>query len=79
MNLSISRGGQISLPAPIRRRWATATIVLEDLGDRVVIRPLPSDPIAAAKGALPAKTHTAERDRRRVRREERSAERAERR
>jgi hypothetical protein len=27
-------------------------VVVEDLGDRVVVRPLPDDPIAAARGAL---------------------------
>ena len=70
MNVSISKGGQISLPAPIRKRWKTMTVVLEDLGDRVVLRPIPADPIAAAKGALPSRRRTAEKDRRRARREE---------
>ena len=50
--MKISRGGQISIPAPIRRRWGTSTISLEDLGDRVVLEPAPEDPIAAAEGAL---------------------------
>jgi len=27
-------------------------LALEDLGDRVVLRPAPDDPIAAARGAL---------------------------
>jgi hypothetical protein len=49
---TISRGGQVSIPATIRRRWATSTVVLEDLGDRVVIQPAADDPIAAAEGAL---------------------------
>jgi bifunctional DNA-binding transcriptional regulator/antitoxin component of YhaV-PrlF toxin-antitoxin module len=48
----ISRGGQISIPSGIRRRWGTSTLALEDLGDRVVLRPAPDDPIAAARGAL---------------------------
>ncbi|HTA34592.1 MAG TPA: AbrB/MazE/SpoVT family DNA-binding domain-containing protein [Solirubrobacteraceae bacterium] len=48
----ITRGGQISIPSTIRRRWATSTVALEDLGDRVVLRPAPDDPIAAARGAL---------------------------
>jgi bifunctional DNA-binding transcriptional regulator/antitoxin component of YhaV-PrlF toxin-antitoxin module len=48
----ISRGGQISIPSSIRHRWGTSTLALEDLGDRVVLRPAPDDPIAAARGAL---------------------------
>jgi bifunctional DNA-binding transcriptional regulator/antitoxin component of YhaV-PrlF toxin-antitoxin module len=48
----ITRGGQISIPSSIRRRWATSTLTLEDLGDRVVLTPAPDDPIGAARGAL---------------------------
>lgn len=49
----VSRGGQVSIPAPIRHRWDTDTLVLEDRGDEVVLRPLPRDPVAAAIGSLP--------------------------
>ncbi|MGH2727617.1 MAG: AbrB/MazE/SpoVT family DNA-binding domain-containing protein [Actinomycetota bacterium] len=73
MRLRISKGGQVSLPAPIRRRWATDALVIEDLGDRVVLRPIPADPIAAARGSLRSKS-SAGRDRERFRREERAAE-----
>ena len=48
----ITRGGQISIPASIRRRWGTSTVALDDQGDRLVIEPAPDDPIAAAEGAL---------------------------
>lgn len=48
----ITAAGQISIPAVIRRRWGTTSVVLEDLGDRLIVRPLPDDPIAAARGAL---------------------------
>jgi bifunctional DNA-binding transcriptional regulator/antitoxin component of YhaV-PrlF toxin-antitoxin module len=48
----ITVGGQVSLPAPVRRRWRTKTVRVEDHGDHVVVRPLPDDPIAAARGAL---------------------------
>jgi bifunctional DNA-binding transcriptional regulator/antitoxin component of YhaV-PrlF toxin-antitoxin module len=50
--IKISRGGQISVPAEIRHRWSTSRLVLEDEGDRVVIRPLPDDPVSALRGAL---------------------------
>jgi bifunctional DNA-binding transcriptional regulator/antitoxin component of YhaV-PrlF toxin-antitoxin module len=52
--LRISRGGQVSIPAPIRHRWGTATLTLDDQGDRIVLAPAPDDPIAAAEGALAA-------------------------
>jgi bifunctional DNA-binding transcriptional regulator/antitoxin component of YhaV-PrlF toxin-antitoxin module len=50
--MKISKGGQISIPAAIRNRWATSTVALEDQGDRIVLEPAPDDPIAAAEGAL---------------------------
>lgn len=52
----ITAGGQISLPAGVRRRWQTRSVAVEDLGDRVVIRPLPNDPILAARGAMKDRT-----------------------
>ncbi len=52
--MRISKGGQVSIPAAIRHRWATSTVVLDDQGDRVVIEPAPDDPVAAAEGALAA-------------------------
>jgi bifunctional DNA-binding transcriptional regulator/antitoxin component of YhaV-PrlF toxin-antitoxin module len=48
----ITKGGQISIPATIRHRWATSTVALDDQGDRIVLEPAPDDPIAAAEGAL---------------------------
>jgi bifunctional DNA-binding transcriptional regulator/antitoxin component of YhaV-PrlF toxin-antitoxin module len=48
----ITAGGQVSLPAEIRRRWSADSVLFEDLGDRAVVRPIPGDPIAAARGAL---------------------------
>jgi len=51
----VTKGGQISLPAQVRRRWQANAVGIEDLGDRVVVRPLPDDPIAAARGALKAR------------------------
>ena len=50
--MKISKGGQLSIPAPIRHRWGTSTVTLEDQGERVVLEPAPDDPIAAAEGAL---------------------------
>jgi AbrB family looped-hinge helix DNA binding protein len=49
---TISKGGQISVPADVRRRWGTSRVLVEDLGDSIVLRPLPVDPIGAAIGSL---------------------------
>jgi len=40
----ISRGGQVTVPAPVRRRWETERVALEDHGDYLLLRPL-ADPI----------------------------------
>ncbi len=50
--MKISKGGQVSIPAPIRKRWGTTTVTLDDQGDQIVLRPAPDDPIAAAAGAF---------------------------
>ncbi|MDZ7802348.1 MAG: AbrB/MazE/SpoVT family DNA-binding domain-containing protein [Trueperaceae bacterium] len=52
VRMKISKGGQVSIPARIRRRWNTSTVVMDDRGDRIVLKPAPDDPIAAAEGAL---------------------------
>jgi bifunctional DNA-binding transcriptional regulator/antitoxin component of YhaV-PrlF toxin-antitoxin module len=49
---TISRGGQVSIPADIRHRWGVRRVVLVEQGDSLVLRPLPDDPIAAAMGSL---------------------------
>ena len=46
----ITTSGQVSIPADVRRRWATRRVRVEDHGDHVVVRPLPEDPVAALKG-----------------------------
>jgi bifunctional DNA-binding transcriptional regulator/antitoxin component of YhaV-PrlF toxin-antitoxin module len=48
--LVISSGGKISVPAAIRKRWGTRTVLAEDHGDQLVLRPAPDDPIAAVRG-----------------------------
>jgi bifunctional DNA-binding transcriptional regulator/antitoxin component of YhaV-PrlF toxin-antitoxin module len=49
---TISKGGQLSIPAEVRHRWATRRVVLDDLGESVVVSPVPEDPIGAAIGSL---------------------------
>lgn len=72
----ITQGGQISIPAAVRRRWGTSTVTFDDQGDRIVIEPAPDDPIAAAEGALAGELAGLDTStlRRRAREDERVAE-----
>ena len=57
----ITKGGQISVPAEVRRRWGTRKVTVEDKGDHVVLRPAPDDPVEAAYGAFAGRfRHTSE-------------------
>ena len=46
----ITGAGQVSIPAEVRQRWRTSTVAIEDGGDRIVVRPVPDDPITALRG-----------------------------
>lgn len=70
----ISQGGQVSIPADIRRRWGTTRVIVEDRGDSLVVRPLPDDPIEAAMGSLAGPGPTSDEMRRQYREEEIEAE-----
>ncbi len=48
--MTISRNGQVSIPASTRSRWQARQVVVVDLGDRVVMRPLVDDPIGDLQG-----------------------------
>jgi len=48
--MKISANGQMSIPAEARARWRAERVVVVDLGDRVVVRPLPQEPVAALRG-----------------------------
>jgi bifunctional DNA-binding transcriptional regulator/antitoxin component of YhaV-PrlF toxin-antitoxin module len=49
---TISRRGQIVIPRAVRHRWGTTSVAIEDLGNAILIRPVPPDPIGAAIGSL---------------------------
>jgi bifunctional DNA-binding transcriptional regulator/antitoxin component of YhaV-PrlF toxin-antitoxin module len=70
----ISQGGQVSIPADVRRRWGTSRVIVEDRGDALVLRPLPDDPIDAAMGSLAGPGPTSDEMRRIAREEEEEAE-----
>jgi bifunctional DNA-binding transcriptional regulator/antitoxin component of YhaV-PrlF toxin-antitoxin module len=71
----ISRGGQVQVPAEVRRRWGTDRVMIEDDGTALRIEPLPDDPIGTAFGSLQGGSKlTSEEMRRRFREEETLAE-----
>jgi AbrB family looped-hinge helix DNA binding protein len=49
--VKVSRNGQVSVPAVVRRRWGTRTVLVIDRGDYAIIRPVPDDPIEDLRGA----------------------------
>lgn len=51
----VTSAGQISLPADIRHRWGTSAVLIEDEGDRVVLRPAADNPLEEVRGALRGK------------------------
>jgi bifunctional DNA-binding transcriptional regulator/antitoxin component of YhaV-PrlF toxin-antitoxin module len=46
----ISQGGQIQIPAEVRKRWGTRDVIVDDGGSYIRIRPVPDDPISAVAG-----------------------------
>lgn len=48
--MKVSSNGQVSIPADARTRWHTERVLVVDLGDRVVIRPLVPDPVESLIG-----------------------------
>jgi len=56
--MTVSRNGQVSIPAEVRARWNTRRVIVVDLGDRVVMRPLPDRPStiwrASTRSRVPA-------------------------
>jgi AbrB family looped-hinge helix DNA binding protein len=70
----VTRNGQISLPAEIRRRWGAASVVVIDRGDYAIVRPVPDDVVAALQGSHAGPGPSVEDSRRAEREAERAAE-----
>lgn len=47
----VTRNGQVSLPAELRHRWATGTVLVIDRGDYAIVRPIPTNPLTHLRGA----------------------------
>lgn len=68
--MTVSRNGQVSIPAEVRARWNTHRVVVVDLGDRVVMRPLGDRPVEDLEGKYRGRGPTTDRARREARAEE---------
>jgi bifunctional DNA-binding transcriptional regulator/antitoxin component of YhaV-PrlF toxin-antitoxin module len=74
--MKVSSNGQVSIPAHARARWQhPERMLVVDMGDRIVMRPLPEDPIGALTGKYRRRGPTTADARRHARREEAAAER----
>ncbi len=61
--MKVSSNGQISIPAEARARWSVTRVLVVDLGDRVVVRPLPADPVGDLAGKYRGRGPTTDRAR----------------
>ena len=71
---TITKAGQMSVPAAVRHRWKTREVAIVDLGDRIVVSPLPEDPIAAFRGSFAGRGPSSEELRRLSREEDQEIE-----
>jgi bifunctional DNA-binding transcriptional regulator/antitoxin component of YhaV-PrlF toxin-antitoxin module len=72
--VTVTRAGQLSLPADVRRRWGARRVALEDHDEYVVLRPLEDDAISAFVGSFEGRGQSSEELRARDRREEQARE-----
>jgi AbrB family looped-hinge helix DNA binding protein len=68
--MTVSRNGQVSIPADTRARWNTRRVVVVDLGDRVVMRPLGDHPVDDLEGKYRGRGPTTDRARQQARNED---------
>jgi bifunctional DNA-binding transcriptional regulator/antitoxin component of YhaV-PrlF toxin-antitoxin module len=77
--MKVSRNGQVSIPADARARWQADRVVVVDLGDRVVIRPLSEDPVGDLIGKYAGRGPSSDRAKHAARADEVQGERRKRR
>jgi AbrB family looped-hinge helix DNA binding protein len=70
--MTVSRNGQVSIPADARARWNTRQVIVVDLGDRVVMRPAPQQPINDLQGKYRGRGPSADKARHQARQAEAS-------
>lgn len=50
--VTLTRGGQVSIPAEYRREWTSRRVMVRKTADGLLLTPMPDDPLAAAAGSL---------------------------
>ncbi len=68
--MTVSQNGQVSIPAETRSRWKARRVVVVDLGDRVVVRPLRDDGVEELEGKYRGRGPATDEARRTARQEE---------
>lgn len=48
--MKVSANGQVSIPAEARARWGAKRMLVVDMGDKIVIRPVSDDPLTELIG-----------------------------
>lgn len=71
--MRVSTNGQVSIPAETRARWRADRVLVVDLGDRIVVRPLSQHGIAELRGKYRGRGPDSD-EARRLAREEDAAE-----
>lgn len=72
--MRVSANGQVSIPAEARARWHASQVVVVDLGDHVVLRPLPDRPVDDLRGKYRRRGPSSEQARRQARKDDVEAE-----
>ena len=75
--MKVSRNGQVSIPAAARARWKTQRVLVVDLGDHIVLRPISDDPVGDLVGKYAGRGPTTD-EMRRMEREDDARREAER-
>lgn len=74
--MTVSQNGQVSIPAETRARWGARKVVVVDLGDRVVMRPLGDEPIDDLRGKYRGRGPSTDQSRKQARAEDASRSRS---
>ena len=72
--MTLSRNGQVSIPADARARWDTRQVLVVDLGDRVVMRPISEQPLQELRGKYAGRGPRSDQARQESRREEKHSQ-----
>ena len=68
--MKVSSNGQVSIPAEARARWGADRMIVVYLGDRIVMRPMPDDPIGDLRGKYAGRGPSTDEARRQARLED---------